>query len=389
MTTKNFEYQKTNRNFAQIASGMEELGAAEIKELGGEKVVPAHRGIYFEADVATLYRVNYQSRLLTRVLAPLMKFQCHNEKYLYRKMKEIEWDQFFSLKDTFAIFANVSNSKITHSQYAALVAKDAIVDYFREKTGDRPNVERLNPDVWISVHIEKNFATISWDTSGGSLHRRGYRKFSVEAPMQETVAAAIIKMSGWDGKSKFYDPFCGSGTLLAEALMFAAKIPAGYLRQKFGFQFLPDFDAELWQREKKAADEKISEIPPNLIAGSDISAEAVEGTEENLSLLPFGDRIQMLKMDFEEIDAIENSTIVTNPPHGIRLGSKEEVKKLYRKIGDFLKQRCVSSTAYIYFGDRALIPFIGLRPSWRKPLRNGGQDGRLAKFEIFAHHFKK
>ncbi|NOZ60769.1 MAG: class I SAM-dependent RNA methyltransferase [Calditrichaeota bacterium] len=384
-----FEYQKTNRYFAQIASGLEELGAAEVKELGGENVVPAHRGIYFEGDAATLYRANYQSRVLTRVLAPLVKFQCHNEKYLYRKMKEIEWDQFFSLKNTFAIFANVSNSKITHSQYAALVAKDAIVDYFREKTGDRPNVERLNPDVWISVHIEKNFATISWDTSGGSLHRRGYRKFSVEAPMQETVAAAIVRLSEWDGKQKFYDPFCGSGTLLAEALMVAAKIPAGFLREKFGFQFLPDFDADLWQQVKKKADGQVSEIPPDLIVGSDISADAAEGAKSNLSLLPFGNQVKIQAIDFEKIQTLEQTTIVANPPHGIRLGKKEEIKKLYQKFGNFLKHRCVTSTAFIYFGDRTLIQFIGLKPSWRKPLRNGGQDGRLAKFEIFAHHFKK
>ncbi|MDW7680935.1 MAG: THUMP domain-containing protein, partial [bacterium] len=193
-----YEYQKTNRYFAQVAAGMEELGAVELKALGAQQVAPDFRGIYFEASRDVIYRINYCSRLISRVLAPLVKFHCHSPKYLYKKCREIRWDQFFSIDKTFAVFANVSRSQISHSQYAALNVKDAIVDHFREMTGERPNVERIEPDVAINLHIDSNFATVSWDVSGGALHRRGYRWQSVDAPMQETLAAAIIQLSGWN-----------------------------------------------------------------------------------------------------------------------------------------------------------------------------------------------
>ena len=376
-------YQKTNQYFAQISAGMEEIGAAELEELGAENIKASHRGIYFEADQKTLYRINYCSRMISRVLAPLKKFQCHQTRYLYSKAREIDWSDFFDADKTFAIFANVSHSKIRHSQYAALILKDAIVDQFRDATGTRPNIQKTEPDVWINLHIENNYATISWDTSGGSLHRRGYRVESVEAPMQETLAAAIIRLSEWQGTTMLYDPFCGSGTLLAEALMAYRNIPAGILRQQFGFEYLPDFDYAAWEDVKKESLAKIQKLDSDLIAGSDISGEAILIAKHNLTRLAGGDKIQLAVKDFAEIDRLENTTIVCNPPYGIRQGEKKEISKLYKSLGDFLKQKCQGSSAFIYFGDRSLIPAIGLKPSWRKPLRNGGLDGRLAKFEIY------
>ena len=378
-----FEYQKTNHYFAQIASGIEESGKNELRELGAENPQLAHRGIYFNADRATLYRINYQSRLLSRVLAPMLKFGCHSTRYLYNKASEIEWDQFFTPEHTFAVFANVSNSQIKHSQYAALKLKDAIADYFREKYGKRPNVKRINPDVWISLHIENDLATISWDTSGGALHRRGYRIDAVEAPMQETLAAAIIRLSGWDGSTPLYDPFCGSGTLLAEALMNFCRIPAGYLRKRFGFEFLPDFEAKIWEKVKKEADSDIRDLPEGLISGSDISSQAIKIAQQNLKRLPQGEKINIGVKDFRQIESLGNSTIVCNPPYGIRMKSTNEMSELYKTLGDFLKHHCKNARAFIYFGDRNLIPAIGLKPSWKKPLRNGGLDGRLARFEIY------
>lgn len=382
-----FNYQQNNRYFAQIAGGMEALGAEELAELGAEEISPAYRGLYFSADQAALYRINYCSRLLTRVLAPLISFGCHKTDVLYSKAKTIEWKNLLTPQQTFAIFANVSHSKITHSKFAALRLKDAIADYFQESFRLRPSVDTQNPDIWLNLHLENNRATISLDTSGASLHKRGYRKQSMEAPMQETLAAAIIRLSEWNGKTPLHDPFCGSGTLLCEALMQQAGIPAAYLRNEFGFQKLPDFDQEIWQSVKTTADEKIEKLSgaslKGKINGSDLSYKSIAAAKKNVRQLPHGEAIKLKKLDFREIAQLENAVIIANPPYGIRMGHEKDMNALYKELGDFLKRRCQGSTAFIYFGERALIPKIGLRPSWKKPLVNGSLDGRLCKFEIY------
>lgn len=377
------QYQQNPRYFAQVAGGVEDLGQAELAELGATDVLLAYRGIYFNADQATLYRINYCSRLVTRVIAPLLTFQCHSDRYLYKTARDIRWDDFFSPDHSFAIFAHVSNSKIRHSQYAAQVLKDAIVDHFRDKTGRRPNVERIAPDLWFNLYIDSDRATIGLDTSGGSLHRRGYHKATIEAPMQETLAAAIIRLTQWDGSQPIYDPMCGSGTLLTEALMHYCRIPSGFLRPHFGFQFAPDFDSNLWQSVKSAADQCIRDLPPGLIAGSDIASAAIEATRQNLKNLPHGDQISLQVQDFRAIDSLAGRVIICNPPYGIRQGESAAIMVLLKDFGDFLKQRCQSATAFIYFGDRTLIPKIGLKPSWKKPLVNGALDGRLIKLELY------
>lgn len=378
-----YQYQQTQRYFAQVAGGLEEAGAEELESLGARQVSPTYRGLYFDADPAALYRINYCTRLATRILAPLISFDCHSDKYLYKTAKEIDWSAFLTHERTFAVFATVVHSNIKHSKFAALRLKDAIVDDFRERTGLRPSIDRQNPDVWFNLHIEENRAVISLDTAGGSLHRRGYRLDSVGAPMQETVAAAIIRFSGWQGETPLYDPFCGSGTLLCEALMHYARIPASRLRTAFGFQQLPDFDPWLWAKEKSAADALQREIPTGLIAGSDINPEAVAMARENALRLPGGDQIAYKVADFQKIDAIENSTIICNPPYGLRMGRDDEMAAFYKSLGDFLKQKCTGSTAYIYFGKREWIKKMGLRASWKKVLFSGPLDGRLVKYEMY------
>ncbi len=378
-----FDYQRNHRYFAQIAGGMEELGAEELSELGAKHIRPAYRGIYFEADKATLYRVNYCSRLIARVLAPLCSFQCHSDRYLYQRALEINWPVFFTGDYSFAVSANVSHSKISHSQYAALRLKDAIVDRFKTAHRRRPNIDRIEPNIRLNLYIENNWATISLDTSGESLHRRGYRKASVEAPMQETLAAVIIRLSDWDGSRPLYDPMCGSGTLLSEALMHHSHIPSGYLRGRFGFELLPDFDANLWGQVKREENQKMRPLPLGVISGSDVSRTDVEAATTNLAFLPYGKQIELKVAPFQEIDDLGDRVIVCNPPHGIRLGNPDDTRDLYRVFGDYLKHRCKGSTAYVYFGDRKTIGYIGLRPSWKKPFSNGGLDGRLAKFEIY------
>ncbi|MEA3548390.1 MAG: class I SAM-dependent RNA methyltransferase [Thermodesulfobacteriota bacterium] len=378
-----FTYQKTSRYFAQAGHGLEDLVANELASLGAREIKPTFRGVYFDADKAALYRINYCSRLTSRILAPLLRFDCHSTKYLYQTALKINWHKLLTPDNTFAIFATVAHSKIKHSRYAALCLKDAIADYFREKDGKRPSVDTKTPDISFHLRIERNKAIISLDTSGGSLHKRGYRQEAVEAPMQETLAAAMIRFSEWDGRRPLVDPMCGSGTLLAEALMQSCRIPAAFLRKEFGFEMMDDFDESLWHRVKKEADNAIRELPPELIAGSDISGRDVSASGKNLALLPQGGKINLKTLPYQERDDLQNKLIITNPPYGIRLEKGRDMAVFMKEFGDFLKQKCTGSTAILYFGKKELIKSIGLKPSWKKPLANGGLDGVLTRYDMY------
>jgi len=378
-----FTYQKSGRYFAQVAEGLEELGKEELKKLGAQEVKSGHKGFYFSADKASLYRINYCSRLLSRVLAPLLRFDCHSTKYLYKTASKIDWPALIGLQQTFAVKANVSHSKITHSQYASLCLKDAIVDIFREKTDKRPNIDTKTPDILFNLYIQNNKATIYLDTSGTSLHRRGYRSQSIAAPMQEIIAAAIIQLSDWDGTRPLFDPMCGSGTLLCEAMMHYCRVPAGYLRKRFGFESLPDFDAKIWSSVKKNAESRIRKLTPGLISGSDKSKEAIEAARTNMKNFSQGENISLSVKSFQDIRSLENYVIVCNPPYGIRMDTDAKIKDFMKQVGDFLKQRCKGSEAYMYFGTRELIKSIGLKPDWKKVLISGGLDGRLVKYSLY------
>ena len=378
-----YSYQKSGRYFAQIAEGLEDLGQNELQDLGAQDIKPTYRGCYFSADKGTLYRLNYCSRLLSRILAPLIRFDCHSDKYLYKTASNINWPALIDLKSTFAVKANVSHSKITHSQYASLRLKDAIVDVFRKETGARPNVNTREPDILFNLHIQNNKATIYLDTSGASLHRRGYRLQTVTAPMQEIIAAAIIRLSDWHGIRPLVDPMCGSGTLLCEAMMHYCRIPAGYLRKKFGFTTLPDFDAKIWAAVKQEEDSRIRDLPQGLISGSDKSEEAIAAAKANTRCFAQGANIALSVMSMQNIKSLANSVIVSNPPYGIRLETDENIKDFMKQLGDFLKQRCTGSEAYLYFGNRQLIKNIGLKPTWKKILISGGLDGRLVKYNLY------
>jgi putative N6-adenine-specific DNA methylase len=284
-----YEYQSSNNYFAQVPGMMEELCEQELIELGAKNTKTAYRGIYFEADLSTLYRINYTSRLISRVLAPLKLFHCGNTNSIMKMAKKIEWDKIFSIDQTFAVTSSVSKSTINNSLYASQVLKDGIADYFRAKFGKRPNVETANPDVRFNLFIEKDHAVLSLDTSGESLHKRGYRLLAGEAPMQETLAAAMIRISKWDGEKPLLDVMCGSGTILCEALMSYCRIPAQKLRTKFGFFHLPDFNNSLWEKIKDEADSKIRSLPEGIISGSDISQSTIKIAQENLSRLPYSE----------------------------------------------------------------------------------------------------
>lgn len=378
-------YQQENRYFAQVAPGLEDAAAAELTALGADAATPQLMGVAFGADQASLYRCNLESRLVSRILAPLVAFPCQSENDLYRQAAELQWTDFLKPHQTFAIYATRSKeSPIRHTGYSALKLKDGVADFFQNMRKQRPNVDKHTPDVWINVHMDQRQATISIDTSGGSLHKRGYRQKSVAAPMQETVAAAILHFSRWDGTHPLYDPMCGSGTLLTEALMRHCKIPAGFLRKRFGFENLPDHDPLLWQRTKTATERRITPLPPGLISGSDQSATAVAAVRANSRILPFGNRITLRQNRFQQLGrGLPGHLVVCNPPYGIRLENRASVAGLYSAFGDFLKQKCRGSTAYVYFGEHHMVKHLGLKPAWKKPIKNGGLDGRLVKYDVY------
>lgn len=376
-------YEKESRYFAQVAESIKELASKELTSLGAEELKPVFRGIWFKASKKVFYRINYSSRLISRVLIPLASFNRPDKDELYKSARKIRWEEFLTPKKTFSITANVSESNITHSNFAGLRVKDALADYFRDRTNRRPSVNTENPYLMINVHIHRNLATLSIDASQGPLHKRGYREESVAAPMQETVAAAIIQLTDWNGEKPLYDPMCGSGTLLCEALMKYCRIPAQIFKGTFGFERLPDFDKNLWETVKKEYQDNMKPLDPNLISGSDISPESVNAARTNLMGLHFGGSVVVEQKGYQEIQSLENHIIVANPPYGIRLEKGKNLTAFYKKFGEFLKKRCSKSTAFIYFGEPKYIKKLPLAPAWKKPLKIGGLDGKLVKYDLF------
>jgi putative N6-adenine-specific DNA methylase len=302
---------------------------------------------------------------------------------------KIQWEDFCSIENTFAINSSIAKSAITNSLYASQVLKDGIADYFRDKYGKRPNVDTVNPDVRLNLHIEKDTAVISLDTSGESLHKRGYRLLAGEAPMQETLAAAIVRLSGWHGENTLWDPMCGSGTILCEALMHYCRIPAQKLRKNFGFFNLPDFDQTIWNKVKEELDKQIRPLPKGIIQGSDKSQRILEVAKDNLSRLPYSDSVKLSCHPFQHVKEFLEGTLVVNPPYGIRLGEIEEVRTLYKELGDFLKTKCTGTSAFIYTGDPSLRKSIGLKTSKRVPLVNGKLEGVLFQIDSYEGSKKK
>jgi len=378
-----FAYQQDGRFFAQTARGLDELAGSELAELGARDVESSGGGLHFCADAAALYRINYCSRLVSRVLAALAQFHCPNDQALYAAARALEWDRILSLEKTFAVFASVQDSKISHAHYASLRLKDAIVDHFRERHGRRPDVDTENPDLRIQLLIRQDQAQISLDTSGGSLHRRGYRVQSVAAPLQETLAAAMVRLSGWQGERPLVDPMCGSGTIVAEAFMHYCRIPAAYKRKKFGFENLPDFAPGVWAEVRRECDAAVREVPEGLIQGSDADRQAIDAARNNLRELPGSRGVPLLRKDFRTLPGFRDATIICNPPYGMRLGELESARSLYKEFGDFLKQRCPGSTAFVLCGNLELVSAIGLKPTRRFVLFNGPIECRLLKIEIY------
>lgn len=370
---------------AKTLKGIEPLLAKELEELGAEKVEVLNRGVTFFGRRALMYKANLASRLSLRILVPVLEFDINNVEGLYRKVKQFEWEQYLDIKMDFAIDSVVHSRHFNNSFYASQKVKDAIVDRFRERTSIRPSVNRENPDLLINLHVSDRHVTLSLDSSGGSLHKRGYRTGNFEAPLNEVLAAGMIKASGWKGDSPFLDPMCGSGTLAIEAALIAADIPPGIFREKFGFETWKDFDAELLQHVGQSLP-KEREVSFPIIA-RDIDPEAVRMTRELVKKMELSHLIKVEEMDFEASDTMEEITIIMNPPYGERLKT-ENIEALYEMIGSTLKHKYPGSDVWILSSSAKAMKRVGLKPASKQVLFNGPLQCSYANYKTFKGNWK-
>lgn len=373
---------------AKTFAGLEGVLAEELLDLGASKTKIINRGVQFEGNKELMYKANYSSRTALRILKPIATFKALNEDQLYNEILKIDWGEYLDVNRTFAIEGITSYSNITHSKYLALKTKDAIADRFREKTGKRPSVDTYNPDLRINVRIFKNESTVSLDSSGESLHKRGYRIATGLAPINEVLTAGMILLSGWDKKSNFIDPMCGSGTIPIEAALFALNIPPGFKRKRFGFEGWKDFDKDLWEKVKKEALEKRLEFNHQII-GSDRSGRIMKIAGENVNSAGLENIITLKTRFIDDLEPLKNGGImIMNPPYGERM-TTENITDLYKKIGDTLKKSFKGYSSWIISADMEALKFIGLRPSRKIKLFNGPLESRFCKFEIYEGSRKR
>jgi putative N6-adenine-specific DNA methylase len=363
---------------AKTFAGIEDVLCDELTAIGATNIRKLVRAVEFEGDQSILYKAN----LLCRTA--YATFEAADENMLYHEMQNIKWSDFFSLDQTFAINATLNQSNLTHSQYAALKAKDAIVDQFREATGDRPNVDIDEPDLRIHLHIYQNTCTLSFDSSGESLHKRGYRDYTNQAPLNEALAAALIILSEWDKKTPFADFMCGSGTLLIEAAMIAGNIAPNKFKKRFGFQTWKDYDAALWKNIYNEAVAAEIQTPGLKIYGSDISGIVLDKARQNIENAGLKDIIELRKCSFEKFVPVgEEGTMVTNPPYGLRIEPRD-IMQMYQTMGDTMKQHFKGWTCWIFTGNLDAAKHIGLRTTRKIHLFNGPIECRFLKFQMYA-----
>ena len=372
-----------NDNFYMLAKtmfGLEGILAEELRKLGAQNVKPMNRAVSFKGDKGFMYKANLNLRTALRILKPIAYFQAHNEKELYQKLCEIDWPGIFDLDSTFATHATTHSEVFTHSKYASLVMKDAIVDTFRKKFDKRPNVNPEMPDISINLHIAKHTCTVSLDSSGDSLHKRGYKLNAVTAPMNEVLAAGLILLSDWNKISNFHDPMCGSGTLLIEAALIAYNIPANIFRERFGFEGWKNFDEELFEKIKEISLEKETHYYGK-ITGSDHFQKAVRISRENIDNALFYENIKVTKSDFFETEIAPETFVIFNPPYGERIDLG--VNDFYEKVGATLKHKYQGCSIWLISSDIENMKFIGLRPSRKIKVMNGKLECSFRKFEVY------
>lgn len=369
--------------FAAVPRGAEEIAAAELEALGVLNVCAGKGGVAFVTDQAGLYRANLWLRTASRVLVQLAVFPCANPAELYSGVHAIDWSKIITPSMTLAVDCSLRDSTLTHSGFVALKTKDAVVDRIREICGSRPNVNTASPDVRINVHLHKNICTVSLDSSGDPLDRRGYRLERNEAPLRETLAAAVVALTGWDGSMPLADPMCGSGTIPIEAALVAGQVAPG-LQRSFGFQHWLDYDDSLWVRLCSEATSGIRTLPVGLITGYDLDSRALALAARNAAKAGFEGQLHFFHAALDAFQPEgEKGVVIINPPYGKRLGDEDELRELYCQIGDIMKKRCRGWTGYVLTGNLELAKYIGLKASRRFVLFNGAIECRLLKYELY------
>jgi putative N6-adenine-specific DNA methylase len=367
-------------------AGLEPVLANELNALGAESVTPERRAVSFYGDKGMLYKANFLLRTALKVLMPIAQFRVNRNEDLYNQAKKIPWSEYMTLGKSFSIDSTMQSELFANSMYVSLKVKDAIADYFRESTGKRPSVNAEDPDIRIHVYLMGDYCEISLDSSGESLHKRGYRVGQGEAPVNEVLAAGMILLAGWQGETDFLDPMCGSGTLLIEAAMIAKGIPAGIYRKSFGFERWIDFDEQLFSGIYNGEYERASTVK---IVGSDISAQSCAIARSNIKNAGLSKFIEVEAKDFLELaPPFERGIIVTNPPYGERLITKS-IANLYKLVGDVLKQKYAGYTAWVISSSEEGFKNIGLKPSRKIQLYNGALPCSFRSFELFAGTHKQ
>lgn len=373
---------KTDIYIAKTFQGLEEVLAQELRDLGAQHVQLLKRAVRFEGDQALMYRANLWLRTALCILKPIYSFQAADERELYEGVRDVSWNRYLDGRGTLAVDSVVHSDIFTHSKYVALKTKDAIVDQFRDYTGHRPSVDVEDPDLRVHVHIAGEEVTLALDSSGRNLDRRGYRLEQNIAPLNEVLAAGLIKLSGWDPSTPFIDGMCGSGTLLIEAAMMARNFAPGRYRKAFGFMYWPDFDHYAWEKIK--ADSIAAERETDTeIVGSDISVSAIRIASANITRAQLDEDIRLSVKPFgERIPPKTPGTLIINPPYGERM-NPEDLDALYAHIGATLKKQYTGYTACVFTGNVAATRHIGLRAFRRTPLYNGGIECRLMGYRLF------
>ncbi len=374
---------ETERFFSTCGRGIEPVLADELRALGAAEVVPGRGGVSFGGDLALLYQANLWLRTAIRVLRPILETDVSSPDELYEAVRSLDWARYLTPEHTLAVDCNVRDSHITHSKYAALRVKDAICDQFVEKCGKRPSVDVDQPMIGLNLHIHRDHAVLSLDSSGESLHKRGYRPIKTRAPLNEALAAALVLLTGWRGDRPFADPLCGSGTLAIEAAWIALRRPPGLTRKRFGFQGWMDFDIELWTSLRDEARRGVSRVLPAPILASDVRGDAVSFAINNARAAGIGHLLRFDKRDVRDFQSPPGSpgVLLCNPPYGERIGEEKNLFALYRLLGEVFAQRCRGWTAYVFTGNPRLAAAIGLEPAAETPLYNGKIPCRLLKFE--------
>lgn len=373
--------EKTFELIAKTFQGLEEVLAQELTELGADEIQIGRRMVSFRGNQEMMYRANFCLRTAVRILKPIKHFRAKDPDDVYRAVRSVDWSEILDTNTSFVVDTTVYSTEFRNSKFVAYKVKDAIVDFFMETRQQRPNISISNPDLRLNIHIAEDECTLSLDSSGESLHLRGYRTATVEAPINEVLAAAIIKMSGWKFDCDFIDPFCGSGTLLVEAALMARNIYPGIFRRKFGFESWKDFNPELLST---IFDDDSQERPFNhRIYGYDLNLRAVEAARANAKAAGVAELISIEQRDIRDFAAPQQpSLMITNPPYGERL-RPEDLSQIYHTLGEKLKRQFQGSDAWIISSKEELFDALRLRPSFKVPLHNGALDCELRKYVTF------